>query len=88
MNVNILDSFDEDMEKIPVNDAIKILKALDELEQIKSLSESKHLLKMKGKKNTFRFKSGDYRILLHWDKETQILNVESVAHRQSVYNKK
>jgi mRNA-degrading endonuclease RelE of RelBE toxin-antitoxin system len=88
MNVNAKASFKDDLQKIPAEEASKILKALKNMEDLKSLSESKHLKKMKGTQNTFRFKSGNYRILLHWNKEAQILNAESVAHRQSVYKKK
>jgi mRNA-degrading endonuclease RelE of RelBE toxin-antitoxin system len=88
MIVDTKTSFEDDLEKIPAEDASKILKVLKDLKDLKSLSESTHLLKMRGKKNTFRYRVGDYRIVMCWNKHTQILNIETVEHRKNVYKKK
>jgi mRNA-degrading endonuclease RelE of RelBE toxin-antitoxin system len=87
VEVLVLPDVYEDMEAIAVGDCRLIIEALENLKKLKSLSESVHLKKMKGTKHIFRYRVGSYRILLKWDKQTQILTAEGVIHRQSVYKK-
>jgi mRNA-degrading endonuclease HigB of HigAB toxin-antitoxin module len=54
MNVIVRSVFYKDVEKFP-DDKDKILEALFDLRELSSLSESKHLKKMTGTKNMFRF---------------------------------
>jgi mRNA-degrading endonuclease RelE of RelBE toxin-antitoxin system len=86
MNVTVKPSFHKELAKF--QDADKILDALRKLEELPSLSESKHLKKITGAKNMFRLKIGKYRALLRWDKDTQTLIAEVVGLRKDIYKKK
>jgi mRNA-degrading endonuclease RelE of RelBE toxin-antitoxin system len=88
MNVKIKPSCFKEIDKLPPKDQDKITVALENLENLKSLSDASGLLKIKGKEHEFRLKVGSYRVLLVWNKKEQILRAIAVAHRQSVYNKK
>jgi mRNA-degrading endonuclease RelE of RelBE toxin-antitoxin system len=82
-------SFTKHLKKYHLSgDDLKILKALKDLEEIPSLSEAKRLSKMEGTDNQFRYKIGNYRVLLTWDKKVQALIVETVALRKDIYKKK
>jgi mRNA-degrading endonuclease RelE of RelBE toxin-antitoxin system len=71
MTVITKTSFEDDLEKIPAEISLRI----------------NSFVENKGKKNTFRYRVGDYRILMYWNKKTQILDVETVEHRKNVYKK-
>jgi mRNA interferase RelE/StbE len=88
MNVDIKPSYFKDLEKIPLKYQDKITDALENLANLKSLSEASNLLKIEGGEDEFRMKVGRYRVLFTWDKKIQTLIVMAVAHRQNVYKKK
>jgi mRNA-degrading endonuclease RelE of RelBE toxin-antitoxin system len=88
MRVETKLSFDKDLEKIPDDDALKVVKVLGELEQLPSLSTSKNLRKVEGQEHFFRARAGSYRIILRWDKKNQTLIAETVGHRKDIYKKK
>jgi mRNA-degrading endonuclease RelE of RelBE toxin-antitoxin system len=88
MNVELRESFKKDLRKISKDDQLIILKALDEIEQLTSLSESTHIKKIKGQEHFFRYKTGNYRIILQWDKKTQTLIGEVFGQRKDIYKKK
>jgi mRNA interferase RelE/StbE len=87
MNVEIKESFFKDIKDVPDKIKDQIIDAIEALENSKSLSENSNLLKMEGKENEFRMKVGRYRVLLSWEKRSQILWVFGVAHRQNIYKK-
>lgn len=35
----------------------------------------------------YKLRAGDYRVILTWDRETDILTVEAVGHRRNVYDR-
>ncbi len=41
--------------------------------------------KLAGKKNFYRIRSGDYRIVYHVEDKTKVVTVTHVAHRREVY---
>ena len=88
MNVDVKKSFYKDVKKIPKDDAVKILKSLEELKQLSSLYESTHLKKIVGQENFFRCRVGNYRIVLRWNKKTQILTAETLGLRKDIYKRK
>jgi mRNA-degrading endonuclease RelE of RelBE toxin-antitoxin system len=88
MNVVVRPSFLKLLLQISDDDALKIMKALDDLRILKSLSESTHLKKLAGANNFFRYKVGSYRIILRWDKNEQTVTVEAFGNRKDIYKKR
>jgi mRNA interferase RelE/StbE len=86
MTVDANKSFYKDIEKLDAKD--EIFEALKELRKSQSLSETKLLKKIKGSKNRFRLKVGDYRVLIEWDKQQQVLTAIAAAHRKDIYKKR
>jgi mRNA interferase RelE/StbE len=69
------------IEKLPVNIRSRILEALKELE--KGFSARLDVKKLKGTKNHFRIRVGEYRILFALNFENAY--VHDISQRESVY---
>jgi mRNA interferase RelE/StbE len=87
MIVDAKKMFFKDLEKFK-DDKEKILETLKDMQKLETLTESTHLKKMKGTKDKFRLKVGQYRIVLKWDKKQQIIIAETVALRKDIYKKR
>ncbi|KAB7519240.1 type II toxin-antitoxin system RelE family toxin [Halosegnis rubeus] len=35
----------------------------------------------------YKLRAGDYRVIITWDRETNLLRVEAVGHRRNVYDR-
>lgn len=88
MKVEAKKRVEKDLEKVPkyVQEMaaanIKILKAANNLHEIENVRH------MKGTKEPYyRMKFNDYRFLLYYDEESNILTIRALTHRKDAYKK-
>ena len=77
--------FRKNLEKLPPSDQISVLDALDAIELAESFSEVRHLKPLKGHKNFYRLRVGNYRIGLFWTGE--VFSIEDVGPRGDFYKR-
>lgn len=78
-------SFSKSLDKIGNAIALKnTAKAIEKCENAKNLSEIPNLKKLKGYKNYYRIKIGDYRI--GNEIENDIIDFVLISHRKNIYN--
>ena len=78
-------SFSKSLDKIGNTIALKnTAKAIEKCETAKNLSEIPNLKKLKGYKNYYRIKIGDYRIGI--EIENDIIDFVLISHRKNIYN--
>ena len=84
MQVEFLAKFSKDLDKIN-NKAVKldILKLIEQLEIISTISEISNLKKLTGYKSAYCLRAGDYRIGIFVDKDT--VQLARVLHRKDIY---
>jgi mRNA interferase RelE/StbE len=84
MQVEFLAKFSKDLDKIN-NKAVKldILKLIEQLEVISTISEISNLKKLTGYKSAYRIRVGDYRIGIFVDKDA--IQLARVLHRKDIY---
>jgi len=63
----------------------KILDEVADLENFPFLSRPHDMAKLKGKKNYYRFRVGQLRIIFRIDKPSKKIYVEKIDYRKSVY---
>ena len=73
----------KELESLPSNSVEKILSAIEKLSFDPFLNGSK---KLKGEKNLWRIRVGDYRIIYSVYTDTLIIDVIRIRHRKEVYN--
>jgi len=84
MEIIFKESFLKDLKKIKNNEIKqKILEIISTCEKAKSLNEIKDLKKLRGYKNFFRIKIGNYRVGLQI-KENKVFFVR-ILHRKDIY---
>lgn len=84
MNVRFHKAFTKDLSKI--SDRVtrqKIKKAILKAERAQTLDEITNLKTIKGEKNAYRLRAGDYRIGVFLNGD--ILELARVAHRKEIY---
>lgn len=64
----------------------KIKAILKEVESANSLAEIKQIKKLKGFKNFYRIKSGDYRIGIELTEKNELIFI-LIAHRKDIYKR-
>ncbi|MGH2575743.1 MAG: type II toxin-antitoxin system RelE family toxin [Ignavibacteria bacterium] len=84
MKVEFLSKFNKDLDKIK-SDNIKnsILKVIQSVENVNSLSDIKNIKKLTGFRNAYRIRIGNYRIGLYY--ENNILEFVRILHRKDIY---
>lgn len=84
MKVIVARQFEKDTEK-ELNKPLQIRLAIliEELQQLPSLSDIKNVKKLKGYKNAYRIKMGEYRIGFFL--ETDTIRLSRVMHRKEIY---
>ena len=84
MKVEFLARFNKDVEKLD-NQKIKnnLISIISELESAQKLNEIKNLKKLKGYRNAYRIKIGDYRFGFYF--EDNIILCARIAHRKDIY---
>jgi len=84
MKTEFLKQFDKDAKNISVQSVRDdVIKAIKNVENSTSRSQIKGLKKLKGYKNAFRIKIGDYRIGIFI--ERNIVEFARVIHRKDIY---
>lgn len=81
--IEISESAERSLEKIPKKDRLKILEKIDALEQDPKPTGSSQL---KGyKEPLYRIRSGDYRIVYLVKQEVLVVLIVEVGHRREIY---
>lgn len=81
--VEISESAEKFLEKVPKKDRLRILEKIDALEQDPMPLGS---LKLHGYKETlYRVRSGDYRVVYSIKKDVLVVLVVEIGHRREVY---
>jgi mRNA interferase RelE/StbE len=81
--VEISESAEKSLEKIPKKDRLKILENIDTLEQDPIPAGS---VKLKGYKEAlYRIRSGDYRVIYSIKHSVLIILIVEVGHRREIY---
>lgn len=71
------------LQKLNENDRKRIFSAIEKLED----PFSQPYEKVKGRKDLYKIRVGDYRIIYRVDKENKIVSVHLVDKRERVYNR-
>ena len=77
--------FIKNLAKLPIDDQIAVLDALDKIENANVFGDIPNLKILKGYKNYFRLRVGNWRIGLFWTGEA--FSVEDVGKRGDFYNR-
>ncbi|MGE5393679.1 MAG: type II toxin-antitoxin system RelE family toxin [Candidatus Saccharibacteria bacterium] len=84
MKTEFLKQFYKDLNKITLQSTLSdILSSVKNVEAATTLSNIKNLKKLKGYKNAFRIKIGDYRIGVFI--ENDIVEFARIVHRKDIY---
>jgi mRNA interferase RelE/StbE len=85
MKVLIDKSFDRDVKKYATDDVKKtIANVIDEIRDAGSINEIAHCKKLKGSKNAFRIRVGNYRIGFVYEKNA--IAFVRFLHRDKIYS--
>ena len=88
MNVEIRKGVYKDIEKVPNNIKVLVYESIEDLENAESISNVKNVRTMEGTEdNYYRLKLRNYRMLIHYEKETKTITVEALTHRKDTYKK-
>ena len=77
--------FNKNLVKLPAADQIAVLDALDNIELAEAFGDIPNLKALKGYKNYFRLRVGNWRIGLFWTGNA--FRVEDVGKRGDFYNR-
>lgn len=81
--IEISESAEKSLAKIPKNDRVKILEKIDALEQDPMPLGS---IKLKGYKEAlYRIRSGDYRVVYSIKQDVLVILIIEIGHRREVY---
>ena len=88
MNVSVNKNVIKDVEKTPNSIKVLVLDCIDELEAKENLNELLNDRKMEGTDEPYyRIRLRNYRLLIHYDKETKTVIVHALTHRKDTYKK-
>lgn len=76
---------DRDLSKLPIEVIKKIVFAIGDIRE----DPFANIQKMKGAKNPpqYKFRVGEYRVILLLDKEERVLLVDGIGHRSTIYKR-
>lgn len=84
MNIQVNRVFLKELAKLPLRERLKVEKLLfKEVESYKSLAQIPNLKKLKGYRNFYKIRFGDYRAGLKFENNT--LYFERILHRKEIY---
>ncbi len=84
MNIQVNRVFLKELAKLPLRERLKVEKLLfEEVESYKSLAQIPNLKKLKGYRNFYKIRFGDYRAGLKFENNT--LHFERILHRKEIY---
>jgi mRNA interferase RelE/StbE len=84
MNIQVNRVFLKELAKLPLRERLKVEKLLfEEVESYKSLAQIPNLKKLKGYRNYYKIRFGDYRAGLKFENNT--LYFERILHRKEIY---
>jgi mRNA interferase RelE/StbE len=84
MNIQVNRAFLKELAKLPVRERLKVEKLLfEEVEGYKSLAQIPNFKKLKGYRNFYKIRFGDYRAGLRLENNT--LYFERILHRKEIY---
>lgn len=84
MNIQINRVFLKELAKLPVKERLKVEKLLfEEVENYSTIAQVPNLKKLKGYRNYYKIRFGDYRAGLKF--ENNILVFERILHRKDIY---
>ena len=84
MNIQVNRVFLKELAKLPLRERLKVEKLLfEEVESYKSLAQIPNLKKLKGYRNFYKIRFGDYRAGLKFENNT--LYFERILHRKEIY---
>ena len=81
-SVQLSDSAKTSLKKMPIRDRLRIARKIDQLAHNPRPVGS---LKMQGEDNTFRIRSGDYRIVYDVLEDAVLVLVLRAGHRKDIY---
>lgn len=84
MNIQVNRVFLKELAKLPLRERLKVEKLLfEEVESYKSLAQIPNFKKLKGYRNFYKIRFGDYRAGLKFENNT--LYFERILHRKEIY---
>jgi len=84
MNIQVNRVFLKELAKLPARERLKVEKLLfEEVESYKSLAQIPNFKKLKGYRNFYKIRFGDYRAGLKFENNT--LYFERILHRKEIY---
>lgn len=80
-NLQIAQSADKNLSKLPKNIQSKIITSFDKIKQNPVMG-----IKLHGElKNYYKFRVGDYRIVYRFNSKESLVQIVKIEHRQGVY---
>jgi mRNA interferase RelE/StbE len=84
MNIQVNRVFLKELAKLPVRERFRVEKLLfEEIESYESLAQIPNFKKLKGYRNFYKIRFGDYRAGLKFENNT--LYFERILHRKDIY---
>lgn len=84
MNIKVNRTFLKELTKLPAKERSKVEKLLfEEVENFTTLSQIPNFQKLKGYRNYYKIRFGDYRAGLKYENNT--LSFERILHRKDIY---
>ena len=84
MNVRVNRVFLKELAKLPIKERTKVEKLLfEEVENYKSPYQIPNLKKLKGYRNYYKIRFGDYRAGLNWRTTLSVLSVYSIGRKST-----
>jgi mRNA interferase RelE/StbE len=77
--------FRKQLSKLPKNDQISVLDALETLEDAETFADISNMKALQGYKNYFRLRVGNWRIGLFWDGD--MFQIQDVGKRGDFYKR-
>lgn len=74
------------LKKIDKKEQLKILSVINDIQECETTQDIRHNGKLKGTKDRYKIRVGDYRIVYKIKSQTEIL-ITSIRHRNDVYDK-
>ena len=73
------------LKKIYKKEQLKILSVINDIQECETIQDIPHNGKLKGTKDRYKIRVGDYRIIYQIKSQTEIL-ITSIRHRKEVYD--
>jgi len=84
MNVEFLEKFYKDLNKLQTPVKLAVAKVIEKIEKANSISDIQNIKKLSGHKSAYRIRIGDYRIGIFVTNHS--LEFARVVHRKDIYD--